>query len=53
MTDKPHAAFAVDDELEAEFQKALQHQLTDEDIEKSKLLLGIDMATVVHVRERS
>jgi acyl dehydratase len=40
-----HAAFQVDAELEAEFQKALQHQLTDEDIEKARLLLGIDVAS--------
>ena len=44
-TTKPtHETLRVDDELEAEFQKALQHQLTDEDIEKAKLLLGIDVA---------
>jgi acyl dehydratase len=44
-TAKPtHETLRVDDELEAEFQKALQHQLTDEDIEKAKLLLGIDVA---------
>ena len=40
-----HDAFKVDAELEAEFQKALQHQLTDEDIEKARLLLGIDVAS--------
>jgi acyl dehydratase len=44
-TAKPtHETLRVDDELEAEFQKALQHQLTDEDIEKARLLLGIDVA---------
>jgi acyl dehydratase len=44
-TAKPtHETLRVDDELEAEFQKALQHELTDEDIEKAKLLLGIDVA---------
>jgi acyl dehydratase len=37
-------AFKVDDELEQEFQKALQHELTDEDIDKARLLLGIDLA---------
>jgi acyl dehydratase len=42
---QPHDALKVDDELEAEFQKALQHRLTDEDIEKAKLLLGIDVAS--------
>ncbi|MGD9701006.1 MAG: MaoC family dehydratase N-terminal domain-containing protein [Acidimicrobiia bacterium] len=40
-----HAAFKVDDELEKEFQKALEHELTDEDIEKARLLLGIDTAS--------
>ena len=48
MTDttKPtHDAFKVDDELEKEFQKALQYALTDEDIERARLLLGIDTAS--------
>jgi acyl dehydratase len=40
-----HDAFKVDAELEAEFQKALQHELTDEDIAKARLLLGIDVAS--------
>ena len=40
-----HAAFRVDDELEKEFQKALVHELTDEDIERARLLLGIDVAS--------
>ena len=40
-----HKAFEVDAELEKEFQKALQHQLTDEDIAKAELLLGIDVAS--------
>jgi len=45
-TTKPtHETLRVDDELEAEFQKALQHELTDEDIEKGKLLLGLDVAS--------
>jgi acyl dehydratase len=45
-TTKPtHESLRVDDELEAEFQKALQHQLTDEDIDKARLLLGIDVAS--------
>ena len=45
MTDKTHAAFKVDDELEKEFQKALEYELTDADIERAKLLLGIDVAS--------
>jgi acyl dehydratase len=48
MSDKPattHAAFTVDAELEKEFQKALEHELTDEDIVKAELLLGINLAS--------
>ena len=45
MSDKTHEAFQVDDELEKEFQKALEHELTDDDIEKAKLLLGFDIAS--------
>jgi acyl dehydratase len=49
MTDEnraqTHEAFKVDDELEREFQKALEHELTDTDIERAKLLLGIDVAS--------
>ncbi|MET0911469.1 MAG: MaoC family dehydratase N-terminal domain-containing protein [Ilumatobacteraceae bacterium] len=41
----PHEAFKVDDELEKEFQKALEHELTDDDIAKAQLLLGIDVAS--------
>ncbi len=44
-TDKAHAAFTVDAELEKEFQKALEHELTDDDIERAKVLLGIDLAS--------
>jgi len=40
-----HAAFTVDAELEKEFQKALQHELTDADIERAKLLLGYNTAS--------
>src|SRR5580765_5984442 len=39
------AAFRVDEELEKEFQKALEHELTDEDIAKADLLLGINVAS--------
>ena len=35
----------VDPELEKEFATALQHQLTDEDIERARLLLGHDTAS--------
>ncbi len=45
LADGPHEAFKVDAELEKEFQKALEHELTDEDIEKAKLLLGLDVAS--------
>jgi acyl dehydratase len=38
-------AFQVDEELEKEFQKALEHELTDEDIAKAQLLLGINVAS--------
>jgi acyl dehydratase len=40
-----HDSLQVDAELEQEFQKALQHRLTDEDIVKAQLLLGIDVAS--------
>jgi acyl dehydratase len=38
-----HSSLQVDAELEQEFQKALQYELTDEDIEKARLLIGIDL----------
>lgn len=38
-----HAALRVDAELEKEFERALEHQLTDDDIERAKLLLGVDV----------
>jgi acyl dehydratase len=41
MSEKTHDAFKVTDELEQEFQKALTHALTDEDIAKARLLLGV------------
>lgn len=37
------ASLQVDEELEAEFQKALQYALTDDDIDKARLLLGVDV----------
>ena len=42
---QPHEAFKVDAELEKEFEKALSYQLTDEDIERARLLLGHSTAT--------
>lgn len=45
MSDKTHDAFKVDAELEKEFQKALEHELTDHDIERAKLLLGHNSAS--------
>ena len=43
-TDRPPDSLKVDEELEKEFQTALQHELTDDDIERAKLLLGVDTA---------
>jgi acyl dehydratase len=45
MSEGTHEAFKVDAELEKEFQKALQYELKDEDIEKARLLLGFDEAS--------
>ncbi|MDO8361681.1 MAG: acyl dehydratase [Actinomycetota bacterium] len=45
MAGETHDAFKVDENLEKEFQKALEHQLTDEDIQKAHLLLGLDTAS--------
>lgn len=42
MTETTPNAFKVDAELEKEFEKALQYELTDADIERARLLLGID-----------
>ena len=45
MTDQaPAKSLQVSDELEAGFEEALQYQLTDEDIERARLLLGVDTA---------
>ena len=46
---QPHEAFKVDAELEKEFEKALSYQLTDEDIERARLLLG--QSTATRIRE--
>ena len=42
MADEVAESLKVDEELEREFEKALQHELTDEDIERARLLLGLD-----------
>jgi acyl dehydratase len=41
MSDETHEALRVDESLEEEIQKALVHELTDEDIERAQLLLGV------------
>ncbi len=38
-------AFKVDDKLEKEFKEALKWELSDEDIERAKLLIGVNTAT--------
>ena len=48
MTDtskSTHEAFKVDAELEKEFEKALSYTLDDDDIERARLLLGVDVAS--------
>lgn len=40
MADETHESFKVDDKLEVEIQKALEHELTDADIERARLTLG-------------
>jgi acyl dehydratase len=42
---KTPAALQVDPELEREFEKAIEYQLTDEDLERAQLLLGVDVPT--------
>ena len=46
--DAPAESLQVSEELEAEFERALQYRLTDEDLERARLLLGVDIA----VRQR-
>ena len=43
--DAPAESLQVSAELEAEFEQALQYHLTDEDIERARVLLGIDTAS--------
>ena len=40
-----HEAFKVDAELEKEFEKALSYTLDDGDIDRARLLLGVDVAS--------
>ncbi len=41
---KVSEAFKVDDKLEKEFEEALRYELKDEDIEKARLLVGVNVA---------
>jgi acyl dehydratase len=43
--DAPAESLQVSAELEAEFEQALKYQLTDNDLERAELLLGIDTAS--------
>jgi acyl dehydratase len=43
-TDPPDS-LKVDEELEKEFHDALQHELTDDDIARAELLIGVDTAS--------
>lgn len=46
MTDQStHQSLRVDPELEREFEKAAAYSLSDDDIERARLLLGIDTAS--------
>ncbi len=38
-------AFKVDEKLEKQFESALQYELKDEDIERAKLLIGVNVAS--------
>ncbi|MCU1454197.1 MAG: acyl dehydratase [Acidimicrobiales bacterium] len=44
-TDVPAQSLQVDPELEKEFEEALQYELTDEDLERARVLIGIDTAS--------
>ena len=43
--DAPAESLQVSAELEAEFEQALQYRMTDEDLERARLLIGIDTAS--------
>ena len=45
MAKPPHESLQVDAELEKEFEKAIDYALTDEDIERARLLIGVDTAS--------
>ena len=45
MSDETHESLKVDEGLEKEIEKALVHELKDEDIERAKLLLGVYTAS--------
>jgi acyl dehydratase len=45
MTDSTAASLQVDPELEKEFAKAIDYPLTDEDLERARLLLGVNTAS--------
>jgi len=45
MAESTADSLKVSDELEEEFAEAIQYKLTDEDLERAKLLLGIDTAS--------
>jgi len=45
MSDATPETLRVDPKLEKEFERAIAYQLTDEDIERSQLLIGIDTAS--------
>ena len=43
--DAPAESLQVPPELETGFERALQYRLTDEDVERARLLIGIDVAS--------
>jgi acyl dehydratase len=45
MANDTPAPFQVDAALEEEFERAIAYRLTDEDIERARLLIGVDTAT--------
>jgi acyl dehydratase len=44
-SDSAPETLRVDPELEKEFERAIAYQLTDEDIERARLLIGVDVAS--------
>lgn len=45
MSTTPHKSLQVDAGLEKEFEQAIAYSMTDNDIERAKLLLGVDTAS--------